>query len=191
MIANSRPTTAGSRPVSPSRRRRPTSSRPATAASHGATEEEILDYKAFESLSSVETLELVKRLFDQGQVRSDAALSEDQFVAELGMILRRLNLKIEENFLRRFFSRVDVNADGKIDWNEFSSFLLVENQAARLARDTSRIKYTEKKNLAKEVKGANIKISLPGDHTDMISRMLVLKGGNRYITCGRDGIVKT
>ena len=191
MIANSRPTTAGSRPVSPSRRRRPTSSRPATAASHGATEEEILDYKAFESLSSVETLELVKRLFDQGQVRSDAALSEDQFVAELGMILRRLNLKIEENFLRRFFSRVDVNADGKIDWNEFSSFLLVENQAARLARDTSRIKYTEKKNLAKEVKGANIKISLPGDHTDMISRMLVLKGGNRYITCGSDGIVKT
>ncbi|UPR00339.1 WD40 repeat domain-containing protein [Chloropicon primus] len=179
MIANS-----GSRPVSPQRMRRPSSA-------IADTEAERLDYEAFEGLSSVETLELVKRLFDQGQVRSDAALTEDQFVVELGKILLKLNLKIEESFLRRFFSRVDVNADGKIDWNEFSSFLLVENQAARLARDSSRVKYTEKKNLAKEIKGGNIKISLPGDHTDMISRILVLKGGNRYISCGRDGIVKT
>ncbi len=156
-----------------------------------ATQEEILDYEAFEGLSSVETLELVKRLFDQGNVQREAALTEDQFVVELGKILNKLHLKIEENFLRRFFSRVDVNADGKIDWNEFSSFLLVENQAAIAARETSRVKYTEKKNLAKEIKGNSIKISLPGDHTDMISRLLVLKGGNRYITCGRDGIVKT
>jgi len=183
MIANSRP---GSRPVSPQRARRPSA-----VAAIANTEAERLDYEAFEGLSSVETLELVKRLFDQGQVRSDAALTEDQFVAELGKILLKLNLRIEENFLRRFFCRVDVNADGKIDWNEFSSFLLVENQAARLARDTTRVKYTEKKNLAKEIKGGNIKISLPGDHTDMISRLLVLKGGNRYVSCGRDGVVKT
>ena len=114
MIANSRP---GSRPVSPQRARRPSA-----VAAIANTEAERLDYEAFEGLSSVETLELVKRLFDQGQVRSDAALTEDQFVAELGKILLKLNLRIEENFLRRFFCRVDVNADGKIDWNEFSPF---------------------------------------------------------------------
>ena len=149
-----------------------------------------LDYQAFEELSTVEVLELVRKIFESRQ-GTEGMLTEDDFVSELRENLRKVNFQIEENFLRRLFARVDVNADGSINWNEFSEFLLVENQAASEAKDISRVKYKEKKNLAKEITGNNIKVALRGDHLDMISRIIVMKGGNNYITCGRDGMIKT
>ena len=88
-----------------------------------------LDYQAFEELSTVEVLELVRKIFESRQ-GTEGMLTEDDFVSELRENLRKVNFQIEENFLRRLFARVDVNADGSINWNEFSEFLLVENQAA-------------------------------------------------------------
>lgn len=85
--------------------------------------------------------------------------------------------------LRRLFMKVDANSDGTIDWDEFSSYMLLENQGTSVMRDSeTRYEYVEQEfpdacpeAVAHKEPIANLKGPILGD---------------RYLSAGRDGTVK-
>jgi hypothetical protein len=44
-----------------------------------------------------------------------------------------------EEELRKLFMRIDANSDGTVDWDEFSSFILLENQGAANLRESESV----------------------------------------------------
>lgn len=88
--------------------------------------------------------------------------------------------------LQKLFMRIDANADGTVDWDEFSSYMLLENQGAASIRDVE----------------ATLKFERPEDwtvpdnlaHKELVTHLehVTLQGSllDRYVTSARDGTVR-
>eukprot|EP01065_Artemidia_motanka_P024935 TRINITY_DN29865_c0_g1_i1.p1 TRINITY_DN29865_c0_g1~~TRINITY_DN29865_c0_g1_i1.p1 ORF type:complete len:1608 (+),score=561.90 TRINITY_DN29865_c0_g1_i1:63-4826(+) len=113
-------------------------------------------------------------------------MAMDEFVTRFGGMLRRSTRE-----LRMMFMRIDANANGTVDWDEFSNFLLL-NQAIASREGKPSVEpdssydedYREGDAEAIAAQGKFV------DHTDTVTRILVHPRYPRYVTAGQDGTVK-
>lgn len=81
--------------------------------------------KAIEDVINLEVLMQLKTAFAMADKDGGGDLSCDEFVKAFMDILGK---ELGEDGLRQMFMKIDANADGTIDWDEFSSFMLLQNQ---------------------------------------------------------------
>lgn len=83
---------------------------------------------------NLEVLTKLKSAFHKADADGGGDLSIEEFVAAFadmydGDAPSRTRKGIDNAKLRQLFTRIDANADGTVDWNEFSTYVLLENQA--------------------------------------------------------------
>ncbi|CEP03071.1 unnamed protein product (mitochondrion) [Plasmodiophora brassicae] len=126
---------------------------------------------------NAESLELLKTYFDE----ADGGLEEDEFVSLLGKVLGKQTATNRRD-LTHLFMKIDANSDGTVDWDEFTHFLLMENQANEF-NDTSFDELVPSP------------VPEPADnahhyHRDMIETVLYIPKTDKYVTSSRDGTFK-
>eukprot|EP01063_Lacrimia_lanifica_P033008 TRINITY_DN5765_c0_g1_i1.p1 TRINITY_DN5765_c0_g1~~TRINITY_DN5765_c0_g1_i1.p1 ORF type:complete len:1429 (+),score=429.72 TRINITY_DN5765_c0_g1_i1:89-4288(+) len=110
-------------------------------------------------------------------------LDEPTFVSMLQAVLPKDFTRRE---LRRLFRHVDANANGSVDWDEFSSFVLQSGQQRKQGqgRNMTYIK-PERADGQRRTAYRN-----PDHHSGPTTAILCSSRGGKYYTCGRDGYVK-
>lgn len=91
--------------------------------------------------------------------------------------------------LRQLFTRIDANADGTVDWNEFSTYVLLENQGTAQMRETLQgSEYVEQQPPSL---GGNEQPPDPlAKHKDLVTRIIHLPTRDSYVSTSRDGTVR-
>eukprot|EP01012_Entosiphon_sulcatum_P065713 TRINITY_DN9469_c0_g1_i1.p1 TRINITY_DN9469_c0_g1~~TRINITY_DN9469_c0_g1_i1.p1 ORF type:complete len:1266 (+),score=137.45 TRINITY_DN9469_c0_g1_i1:65-3799(+) len=125
------------------------------------------------SLGQLERLRGV--FYAQGPI---PALDENGFVAAMEEILEQ---RLTERQLRTWFMQVDANADGRVDWDEFSSFILAEAEQQMLDEDAKQ-SYAYQHHPVDTTPNAL--------HTAPITRLVIHPRYKRYYTGSQDGTVK-
>eukprot|EP00760_Papus_ankaliazontas_P016234 PhM_4_TR16770/c0_g1_i1/m.22747 len=106
-------------------------------------------------------------------------VDEDQFIRIIRRALKSLTRTDEE--LRRWFRRIDANANGLVQWEEIGTYLLSEGQQRSL---------TDHRNFEYTSSGLPRHIRNRGAHCDMISRFVVNQRYSKVYTTGHDGKIK-
>lgn len=76
-----------------------------------------------------EDLELLERIFEEADEDGGGGLDLDEFREALKRIIaNKGGILPDENELAIIFMKVDANCDGTVDWEEFCSYMLMENQ---------------------------------------------------------------
>lgn len=76
-----------------------------------------------------EDLELLESIFREADENGGGGLDLGEFREALGRIIaNKGGLLPAEEELAIIFMKVDANCDGTVDWEEFCSYLLMENQ---------------------------------------------------------------
>ena len=106
-----------------------------------------------------------------------------EFVLETTTIVGGLLVLLSHEQLIHLFMKIDANSDGTVDWDEFTNFMLLENQAAADMSDKS---YSER-----------LQEAGPADpnpkhvhHRDMMDGILHLPALDKLFTHSRDGTVR-
>ena len=76
----------------------------------------------------------LKEAFDHADIDGGGSLDIEEFLEAFGDVLGK-NLTREQ--LTHLFMKIDANSDGSVDWDEFTNFMLLENQAAADMSDRS------------------------------------------------------
>eukprot|EP01062_Namystynia_karyoxenos_P007408 TRINITY_DN1260_c0_g1_i2.p1 TRINITY_DN1260_c0_g1~~TRINITY_DN1260_c0_g1_i2.p1 ORF type:complete len:1461 (+),score=170.27 TRINITY_DN1260_c0_g1_i2:52-4434(+) len=126
---------------------------------------------------SLEQLQCLKGFFDAADLDGEGTLDEDEFVGAFSVIM----VGMTRDQLRDWFRRIDANANGSVDWDEFSSYVLLDGQ--------------QKTQIEERKAGFCTTCDQPQPpvqsyHQDSISMCLVHPRAPRYFTCGRDGAIK-
>jgi hypothetical protein len=91
----------------------------------------------------------------------------------------------DEEALKKLFCRIDANCDGTIDWDEFSSYMLLESSGAASIRELE---------TAIDLRPpVSYRVPETLQHQDVIthpSHIRMANGKDRYVSCGKDGLVK-
>uniref|UniRef100_A0A7S1IYZ1 EF-hand domain-containing protein n=1 Tax=Eutreptiella gymnastica TaxID=73025 RepID=A0A7S1IYZ1_9EUGL len=136
--------------------------------------------KTFEGRIDLRQLVQLKQSFDDAAASTPGCpgeLTEDEFVTAFSKIMKGRMTNAE---LSLWFMKIDANANGSIDWDEFSTYLLLEGEQAK-SQEIARTEY--------------IPLAVPQKprehlHSDMISRMLVHPRTGKYYSFSRDGSAK-
>ena len=83
--------------------------------------------------------------------------------------------RMTEEELRIWFMRIDANANGSVDWDEFSTYLLLEGQQTK-SQETARTEY---------IPHVSPVTSRDVAHSDMVTRVLVHPRTGKYYTFSR------
>lgn len=76
-----------------------------------------------------EDLELLEQIFEEADEDGGGGLDLDEFREALkSIIANKGGILPDENELAIIFMKVDANCDGTVDWEEFCSYMLMENQ---------------------------------------------------------------
>mmetsp|Transcript_37768 Transcript_37768/g.61203 ORF Transcript_37768/g.61203 Transcript_37768/m.61203 type:complete len:933 (-) Transcript_37768:1406-4204(-) len=129
------------------------------------------------------TLMELKAVFEHADVDGGGSLSLDEFVEAFGGILGK-NMTSEQ--LTHLFMKIDANSDGNVDWDEFSTFMLLESQGTAVLREGIVNEYHPMEAEA----DPNEKYDQKVYHSDMIDRILLLDRSEKYITTSRDGTLR-
>jgi len=133
---------------------------------------------------NADILQRVKGTFQGADRDGSGRLATHEFVkAFLGILQTEDGGDAEA--LSKLFMRIDANSDGSIDWDEFSSYMLLESQGSASIRELESSITFE----------APVTPFVPegGAHRDVItaiSHVQLSNGADRYVTCGKDGVVK-
>eukprot|EP00798_Chlamydomonas_sp_ICE-L_P018384 gene18384-24854_t len=131
-----------------------------------------------------EILTKVYDTFMRADVDGNGRLTPDEFVNAFMGVLQTEDGSSPEA-LGKLFMRIDSNSDGTIDWDEFSSFMLLESQGSASIRE-----------LESSISLATPEAAHPTDglmHNDVITHIehiQVTNGADRYVSCSKDGCVK-
>ena len=76
-----------------------------------------------------EDLELLERIFEEADEDGGGGLDLDEFREAMKRIIANKGGSLpDEDELGIIFMKVDANCDGTVDWEEFCSYMLMENQ---------------------------------------------------------------
>ena len=78
------------------------------------------------------------------------------------------------------FMQIDANTDNQIDWNDFSTYMLMRADGRKTMKEKEETQLFEQ---------AVIPHIAANPHKEMIVRIQYLKHSNRYMTCSRDGTI--
>ncbi|KAL6759826.1 quinon protein alcohol dehydrogenase-like superfamily [Haematococcus lacustris] len=131
-----------------------------------------------------DTLHKIKDTFKLADVDGSGRLALDEFVQAFLGILHTEDGK-DEDALGKLFMRIDANSDGTLDWDEFANYMLLESQGAASIRDLeSSINFDKPEDVHAPEEHHHKKI------VTHISHVTLPNGADRYITSGKDGLVK-
>ena len=83
----------------------------------------------------------LKAAFERADTDQGGSLDMEEFLEAFGGVLGE-NLTTTQ--LIHLFMKIDANSDGSVDWDEFTQFMLLENQAAADMSDRSfAVRYME------------------------------------------------
>lgn len=90
----------------------------------------------------------------------------------------------DESAIRKLFMRVDANSDGTVDWDEFVTYMLMENQGNPHLNANNQVEAL--KFMPSKIVG---RAHNTHAHKDMITAMCKLPpgSGNCYVTASKDG----
>ena len=123
-------------------------------------------------------LEDIRLLFENS---TEDGLTETQFIDGMSRLLGEGRAKDE---LKALFARIDANANGKIDWNEFSTYVLLGYEGAKKMKQN----LDDKLFVHQTFPDVNTKNMY---HKGRIVKILHDEKRNRYYTAGTDGLVKS
>ena len=76
-----------------------------------------------------EDLEMLEQIFEEADEDGGGGLDLDEFREALKRIIaNKGGILPDEDELAIIFMKVDANCDGTVDWEEFCSYMLMENQ---------------------------------------------------------------
>jgi hypothetical protein len=131
---------------------------------------------------NIERLQEIMQFFEDATESGHDGLDIEAFVYAFRTVLGGDTTDRE---LRLMFMKVDANSDGTVDWEEFSNFMLLENEGAgRLGDDLGFAGFTAPDELALSSDAALYA------HRDTISRLRYARGCDRYISTSRDGLIR-
>ncbi|KAG2378265.1 hypothetical protein C9374_008408 [Naegleria lovaniensis] len=123
-------------------------------------------------------LEDIRLLFENS---SEDGLTETQFIDGMSRLLGEGRANDE---LKALFARIDANANGRIDWNEFSTYVLLGYEGAKKMKQN----LDDKLFVHQTFPDVNTKSMY---HKGRIVKILQDEKRNRYYTAGTDGLVKS
>ena len=82
---------------------------------------------------SLSTFVKLKEAFDAADADGGGDLDVDEFVRAFSDLMPGA----DDAHLRRLFAKIDVDADERIDWDEFSTYVLLSDQAQEEMREAS------------------------------------------------------
>jgi hypothetical protein len=109
-----------------------------------------------------------------------SAMDMDGFKQAFGKVLGE---GLTEEQMGLLFMQVDANTDNRVDWDEFSSFMLLRAERQSKMKEEADIQLFEVPN--------NM-LSFPKiqtRHRDAIVSTIFMQNPNRFITCSREGTV--
>lgn len=115
----------------------------------------------------------------------DEGLELEEFVEAFGNVLGD---NLSEKELQHMFMKIDANADGSVDWNEFTNFMLMENKGSAETDDENlkfvKMRYCELAEVPRQ-----------HQHKEMIDCILFLEKterekNDRLVTASRDGTIR-
>ena len=134
--------------------------------------------RSFEDKLDLGQLRELKAVFNNDQLDGGKDLDEGEFVDSFGAVLGD---SMDVDVLREWFMCIDANANGSVDWNEFSTYILLEAQQ-RILKDTVQTEY-----IIQHFPSAKKK---DDHHRDMIGLILVHPRNSKYYSFSRDGTIK-
>ena len=123
----------------------------------------------------------LKAAFDRADTDHGGSLDIDEFLEAFGGVLGK-NLTREQ--LTHLFMKIDANSDGSVDWDEFTNFMLLENQAAV---DMAERSHAER---LQEVEPPCDATPKHYHHRDMIDGILQVPKAEKLFTHSRDGTLR-
>jgi Ca2+-binding EF-hand superfamily protein len=78
----------------------------------------------------------IKKVFDSADSSSDGSLNEKEFIEHFGELLGKTR---DMDELKTLFAMIDANANQMIDWDEFSTHLLMGSEGNRRLTDDNEV----------------------------------------------------
>ncbi|PNW80352.1 hypothetical protein CHLRE_07g313850v5 [Chlamydomonas reinhardtii] len=129
-------------------------------------------------------LRRVKAKFDSADLDGSGQLQPQEFInAFLGILQTEDGGDAEA--LAKLFMRIDANSDGTVDWDEFSTYMLLESQGSARVREFESTVTMQQPDMSTMSDHAGHR-----DAMTHIASMRLANGVDRYATCGRDGTVR-
>ncbi|KAG2490207.1 hypothetical protein HYH03_011334 [Edaphochlamys debaryana] len=129
-------------------------------------------------------LRRVKAKFDSADMDGSGRLHPQEFInAFLGILQTEDGGDAEA--LAKLFMRIDANSDGTVDWDEFSTYMLLESQGSAKVRE-----FESTVTMQQAEPSPVPDLLAHKDAMTHIASMRLANGVDRYATCGRDGTVR-
>lgn len=94
-----------------------------------------------------------------------------------------LGENLTDEQLNHLFMKIDANTDNYIDWDDFSTFMLMRAEGQKKMKE-------EAENQLFEIEPSILhRIPLPTPHKDLIGIIIFLPHVRKYLTCSRDGTI--
>ncbi|WIA12480.1 hypothetical protein OEZ85_012515 [Tetradesmus obliquus] len=133
--------------------------------------------EADEDEINLESLKLLKEIFEAADEDGSGELDIDEFCAKLGPHLG-VNLKRQQ--VAQLFMKIDADAGGTVDWDEFTNYMFLEKAQAAAgdsAADNWRLFPADFRD----------KNEASAYHHEQVDRLYFCGAIDKYISCGRDG----
>ncbi|TPX34347.1 hypothetical protein SmJEL517_g02962 [Synchytrium microbalum] len=136
---------------------------------------------------SLEQFRELLRVFQNLTNDGDGSLSLEEFKTTFGRILGD---GLTNDQMSVLFMQIDADANQGIDWDEFSTYMLLRAEGQSMMREAEEVEYLVVLNHLFDFEGAMGALArppIPTPHTNMIVHMSWLNHLRRYISLSRDG----
>ncbi|TPX66139.1 hypothetical protein SpCBS45565_g04625 [Spizellomyces sp. 'palustris'] len=118
-------------------------------------------------------------IFKQASKSGSGKLTMPEFKSAFSVVLGH---GLTDDQMSILFMKVDANMDEAVDWDEFSTFMLLRAEGQSVMQEQAETQLFDTESMT-----THFPILTP--HKDMIIRILWLGKSQRYLTCSRDGMV--
>lgn len=132
-------------------------------------------------ISLDQILELKKR-FETADVDGGGSLDMEEFVDAFGSIINK-DGSMTQDQIGRLFMQIDANSDGGIDWNEFSTYMLMESESSRTLITKKVGNFFLQDNIGQRQEGDVW-------HRDFADCICLEPQGPQYLTSAKDGSLR-
>ena len=130
---------------------------------------------------SLSTFVKLKEAFDAADADGGGDLDVDEFVRAFSDLMPGA----DDAHLRRIFAKIDVDADERIDWDEFSTYVLLSDQAQEEMREAS-----TGSHYLPPARNQHVLFDNQIRHKDLLTRVVRIPKTDQYASVSRDGTIR-
>eukprot|EP00775_Hariotina_reticulata_P009116 gene9116-9285_t len=133
--------------------------------------------EADEDEINLESLKVLKEIFEAADEDGSGELDIDEFCAKLGP---HLGVNLRRQQVAQLFMKIDADAGGTVDWDEFTNYMFLEKVQASATEDSS----DNWRLFPADFREKNESMSY---HHEQVDKVYFCSAIDKYITCARDG----